>query len=315
MPLPISLEHINLYLLEDDDGWWLIDCGMNTAQIKSHWLTIFKTLMPGAAVKGVICTHLHIDHIGLAGWLCRHFGAPLLMSRKEHEEASYFLNLKDEALIDEVILHYQLHGVAEKNMSLFTQGMYSYHKHVSPLPSTFTTLTDGDELTIAGRQWQVITTAGHSPEHISLYCEEARLLIAGDQVLPAITPNISVLPHHPDNNPLAHWFSALARLHTDLHVKTQVLPAHNLPFLGLHTRLQAMEEHHVKKLKLILQWCREPKSTFEILKLLFKRDIEESHMSIALGETLAHLNYLTETKQLSRNIDDAGIYSYHLGPL
>ncbi|MBT7451482.1 MAG: MBL fold metallo-hydrolase, partial [Rhodospirillaceae bacterium] len=69
MPLPIALNHINLWLLEDDDGWTIVDTGIGTDETKELWEQLFEKHLNNKPVKRLIVTHMHPDHIGLAGWL------------------------------------------------------------------------------------------------------------------------------------------------------------------------------------------------------------------------------------------------------
>lgn len=74
MPLPFSLDHINLWLLRDEidgqAGWTVVDCGIASDAIRSHWEQIFDTQLEGLPVLRVIVTHCHPDHFGLANWIC-----------------------------------------------------------------------------------------------------------------------------------------------------------------------------------------------------------------------------------------------------
>src|SRR2546423_1595864 len=120
-------------------------------------------------------------------------------------------------------------------------------------------IADGETVTIGGRRWRVITARGHSPEHACLFSDEARVLIAGDQVLPKITTNVSVWPERPHENPLRYYLDSLARFLT-LPADTLVLPSHGLPFRGLHHRLSTLVQHHDARLAeaadaSLASWC------------------------------------------------------------
>lgn len=81
--MPGALDHINLWLLEDGDGWTIVDTCLDIASAREQWEALFRGFMKGKPVKRVICTHLHPDHVGLAGWICERFDVDLLMAREE----------------------------------------------------------------------------------------------------------------------------------------------------------------------------------------------------------------------------------------
>ena len=88
MPLPFDLDHINLYLLKGEGGWVVLDTGIGTATTKSLWLRIFEQL--NAPIVGVIVTHLHPDHVGLAGWIADMYNVPFYMTQTEYFTARAF---------------------------------------------------------------------------------------------------------------------------------------------------------------------------------------------------------------------------------
>src|SRR5882757_11384302 len=84
MPLNFQLDHINLWLLEDGDGWTLVDTGINDRATQGLWEGTIEKYLGGKPITRVVVTHMHPDHVGLAGWLCERFDAPLLMSRTDY---------------------------------------------------------------------------------------------------------------------------------------------------------------------------------------------------------------------------------------
>jgi len=153
---------------------------------------------------------------------------------------------------------------------------------------------------IGGRQWQVVVGEGHAPELACLYCAETGVLIAGDQVLPKISPNISVQAHEPDGDPLALYLSSLRKLREAVPPETLVLPSHNLPFFGLHARLDSLAAHHGARCDEVITACEVPKTAVELLPVLFRRPLDSHQMGFALGEALAHLHYLMYQGVLER---------------
>lgn len=305
MPLPIVLDHINLYLLEEDDGWTIIDTGMNTADIRGYWEQIFSAHLAGKPVKQVIVTHMHPDHVGLAGWLCEQHRCPLYMTQVEYFAVRAYVASK--ALTWETEHYFRACGLGDDYVDFMAQRM-GFGDIVAPMPGAYRRLHDGQTLLIGGRAWQVIVGAGHSLAHASLYCHEDKLLLAGDQILPKISPNVGVLATEPLASPLHDWYLSLKRLLT-LSDETLVLPAHKQPFHGLHARAKALIQHHESQLKVILKACAEAKRPLDLLPFLFGREIQFAEMGLALGECKAHLHMLLD-RQLIRCEYIAGVEHY-----
>lgn len=305
MPLPISLDHINLWVLDDGDGWAIVDTGLNTGGGKKVWEALFAGPMAGRPVTRVIVTHYHPDHLGLAGWLCERWSVPLTIARTEYLLArTLTLDVRD-APPAEVAAFYARAGWPGEVLEGFRrQSWGNFAKAVSPLPSGFVRLSEGQELTIGGRQWRVVTGRGHSPEHSCLVCDEAGLLIAGDQILPRITPNVSVYPTEPLANPLGDWLESLDRL-GGLDGSLRVLPAHDEPFEGLHDRLEQLRADHMRKLDALEDFCAKPRNAYGCFEVLFRRPVGENEIMMATGEALAHLHYLERAGRVTRVKDGA----------
>ena len=173
---------------------------------------------------------------------------------------------------------------------------------------------DRETLTIGGRYWQIIIGSGHSPEHATLYCPALKLLISGDQVLPRITPNVSVFPTEPEGDPLTEWLQSSNRLREILPDDLLVLPAHEAPFYGLHVRLNQIIENHKHDLDSLWEHLSKPRRAVDCYPALFKRTIDGSSMGLATGETLAHLNCLLGRRSITRQTDSDGVNWYTQNP-
>jgi glyoxylase-like metal-dependent hydrolase (beta-lactamase superfamily II) len=175
-----------------------------------------------------------------------------------------------------------------------------YRRGVPSVPPAFRRIADGMALDIGGREWRVVVGEGHAPELACLYCAETGILIAGDQVLPRISPNVSVHPHEPDGDPLAQYLFSLAKLRAAVPSDTLVLPSHNLPFFGLHTRIDELAAHHEARCAELLKALSRPQSAVDMLPVLFRRPLDQHQTAFALGEALAHLHYLEARGALER---------------
>ena len=309
MPLPFALDHINLWLLEDGPGWTIVDAGYASAETKRLWEQIFAARLGGRPVIRVIATHYHPDHIGLADWLARRWQAPLWVTEKEWLFARVMSRRADD--FTELRRDFALRaGLDERTSKAFSERENSYRRGVPAVPASFHRLYEGITIAVGGREWRVIVGEGHAPELACLYCDETAVLISADQVLPKISPNISVPAHEPDSDPLARYLSSLAKLRQEVPAAAHVLPSHNLPFLGLHQRIDKLAAHHRTRCAEVVAACDVPKSAMELVPVLFRRALDGHQIGFALGEALAHLNYLAHQGALSRTLDGDGVHRF-----
>jgi len=312
MPLPFVLQWINLWLIEDGEGWTVVDTGMALEQSREHWRRIFEATLQGRPVTRVICTHMHPDHLGLAGWICRKFGASLWMSRLEYLTGRVLVaDTGREAPVDGVQF-YRAAGWDEDALDSYRIRFGDFGKAVSRIPDAFQRLSDGDGIDIGGRHWQVVTGTGHCPEHVCLWQSELKLFISGDQVLPRISSNVSVFPTEPNADPLSDWLSSCQKLRATLPNDVLVLPAHNEPFIGLHPRLDYLIAEHQSALTRVLACIQErPQRAVDLFDVLFSRKINGVELlGMATGEAIAHANCLIERGQARSVRDEAGLVYY-----
>ncbi len=304
MPLPWSLDHINLYLIDEGAGWLAIDSGIRSKDLEARWEAVFAGAMGGRPLVRVLATHHHPDHIGLAGWLAARFGAPILASREAWLMARTLqLDVRPEPP-EEVIAFARRAGLDDAMLAAQRRsGWGNYAKIVAPLPVGYRRLSGGDVLAVGADRWHVIETGGHAPGHLSLYCPARRLLVSGDQVLPLISSNVSVYPTEPLGNPLAEWLEGLARMRA-LPEDVLVLPSHNAPFFGLRRRLDALIDKHLARLEAVAELCRTPATAVDVFPALFRRRVSGLEFALATGEALAHLHYLESRGVVVREESD-----------
>lgn len=307
MPLPFELDHINLYLIEDKLGWYVIDTGLGTDKTRELWNQIFKQL--DKPIIGVIVTHMHPDHIGLAGWITEKFRVPLYMSRTEYYASRALFGGANGADNWTDRAYFTATGMPQDHVERAVSGSKGFSSVVSPIPLSFKRLSDSMVLSINDEHWEVMIGSGHSPEHACLYCQERHILIAGDQVLPSISPNIGAYSTEPDVNSLNNYFNSLSML-MQLPSTTIVLPAHNQPFDHLHDRLNALRQHHKKHLDGLIEACRHEKTVMQCLPVMFKRELSGRNVFFAVAECLSHLNYLCFENYLERYTDEKGVWYF-----
>ena len=296
MPLPFALDHINLWLLEDEIeggcGFTVVDCGASTEPTRAAWEQVFKQVMHGRPLVRVLATHCHPDHVGLSGWLCERFDAPFWISTGEFGFARMMAAALPGVDGTSAIPHFERHGLRAPDMLARMGERRNYYPSLVPaVPPAYTRLRDGQAVRIGGNTWHTIAGFGHSPEHMSLYCEALNLLISGDMVLPRISTNVSVFAVEPEGNPLQLYLDSLER-YAGLPEDVLVLPSHGKPFRGLHTRITQLRDHHTARLAEVVQACVEPKSAVDIVPIMFRRQLDAHQLSFALGEALAHLHKL-----------------------
>jgi glyoxylase-like metal-dependent hydrolase (beta-lactamase superfamily II) len=308
--MPGALDHINLWLLEDREGWSIVDTCLDIPEARALWESLFEGFMGGRPVKRVICTHMHPDHVGLAGWLTRRFRCELWMSREEFLMCHTLADDTGRPPPDVALNFYRAAGYDEAALDGYRARFGSFGSRIAPLPDSFRRLVDGETIEINERYWQLITGSGHSPEHASLYCPALKILISGDQVLPRITPNVSVFPTEPKGDPLKEWLGSSARIRAVLPDNLLVLPAHQAPFFGLHVRLTQIIESHERGLAHLFEYLTEPRRAVDCSRVLFRRELSNDQLSMATGETLAHLNCLIGRRMIRRERDAAGVDWY-----
>lgn len=306
MPVPFPPQHINVYLLEDTDGWYVVDTGMNLPEARQLWQQMFTQYFEDKPIKGVIATHMHMDHCGLAHFITNHWRVRLWMTQGEYYAAR---SDNPEAYSWQLEQHYARAGMTEGFYQQVIKGFAPMEKLREPLPLSFERLSDNTPLTINGRQWQIIIGHGHSPEHASLYCESLNVLISGDQVLPRISPNISVTGECPNDDPMTDYLESLQPF-LSLPEKTLTLPAHGDPFHALHLRVHALLADHDKNLQRVMNACDQPQSVKQIIPQVFRRELGPIEYYLALGETQALINRCWHRDMLTRTLSDRGVYLY-----
>jgi glyoxylase-like metal-dependent hydrolase (beta-lactamase superfamily II) len=309
MPLPFQLDHINLWLLRDGDGWTIVDTGFPDDAVRATWRQVIAGL--DGPVRRLVVTHFHPDHLGLATWLMAETGAPLWMTTGEFLTAHVVWNEVAGHGARFMVEQFRRHGLDADGLAHFEKRGSGYRKAVPALPEHYHRLRADDEIRVDGRPWRVIIGHGHAPEHMSLYCPELGVLISGDMLLPRISTNISVFAATPDADALRWYLDSLDELASGIPEQTLVLPSHGLPFYGVQPRVAALHAHHEERLRSLENSCEHaPKSAAELLDVLFQRALDTHQTMFAMGEAIAHLNYLEQAGRLSRSIDADGVIRF-----
>lgn len=308
--LPMRLNHVNVWLLDDGAGWTLVDAGLDVPATRAAFDAIFAATLGGRPITRVILTHAHPDHVGIAGSVVQRFGATLHMTLVEW---LYWRMRHLEALAGgrpDSAEFFRSHGTGAAVAERMAAEQVTYTAfHADPVPASFHRVRDGDEFVIGARRWTAITAAGHAPEHLSLYCAAERLLIAGDQVLGRISPLIGVFPMMPEEDPLRDYLASLRRFRT-LPADSFVLPSHGVPFAGLGARLEELEAHHHARLDAFVAAAERPMTAMELAACVFSAPVMAEAARLALFETLSHLNHLAREGRLRRDADGDGVLRF-----
>ncbi len=309
MPMPFRLDHVNVWLLEDGGGWAAVDTGYPLEENAELWGRLLPEGSPGGRLTRMICTHYHPDHVGLCGWLCEKYGVELTATFGEWAMGR-LMSTGAFSSGPEMEEFYRRAGCDKEQIGSYSSARRrNPFENFGPLPSAFRCMAHGDELEIGGRRWRVIVVEGHAPEQACLFCQERNLLIAGDQVLPFITPNITVHANMPHANPLLDFLNSFEKLE-DLPRDTLVLPSHGQPFVGLHQRLEDFRAHHAQRLAVALEACARPATALQVMRHMFPNKLEDMDFFFALGEAMAHLHYLEAEGGIERGARADGVHLF-----
>jgi glyoxylase-like metal-dependent hydrolase (beta-lactamase superfamily II) len=310
LPLPMKLDHVNIYAVEDGDGWAIVDTGFYSKRGVAIWEKMLAGPLGGKPVKTVIVTHHHPDHIGMAGWLQSAHGAELVTTRTAWLMAR-MLTLDEQPLPTPEAITFYIRGgidpeVLEKRKA---ERPFNFADCVAPMPQGFTRIKEGDRLHIGGRDWDIRIGNGHAPEHATLWSEDG-IVLGGDQLLPTISPNLGLYPNEPEADPVSDWLEACERLSLFATDDQLVLPGHKLPFTGLPTRLRQLIDNHHSALDRLAAFLTEPHTAHECFETLFRRKIWGGEYGLALVESMAHCHHLYLRGQATRRLRDDGAYLY-----
>ncbi len=300
MPLPFPPGHVNIWFLEHDGGWMAVDTSVSNRAARELWDRVLASPeLGGKPLSGLLVTHFHPDHIGLAGWLCGRFGVLPHMTRIEWLMARALWYDSGPDMMAQQVAHYARAGCPADYL-VFVEGRGAlYQRAVGELPRAFHALRDGRPVRVGGAEWRVMTGAGHAPDMACLHSAERGVLVSADQILPRISPYIGLHPGEPEADPLGDFLRSNERFRA-LPEEVLVLPSHGEPFRGLHRRLDALAAHHAERLDALAEACREPLTAFEAAGVLFPRATQEmAQIGFTVGETLAHLRRLERQGRLA----------------
>jgi glyoxylase-like metal-dependent hydrolase (beta-lactamase superfamily II) len=311
LPLPFRLDHVNIYLIRNGDGWTAVDTGLGTDACKNAWEAVLTGSLRGEGLTSLIVTHFHPDHVGLAGWLTGRFGLDMAMPRPEYLHSLLLQYAPADLGADVFRPFYQTHGLSTEAAEIVLSRGHEYLRLTTGVPASYHRIKHGDTLAVGGRDFRVLTGGGHSLEQAMLYRPAEKLFFAADQVIAKISPNVSVHPMEPDLDALGIYLRSLADVKANVAADVLVLPGHGLPFHGLHERIDALIDHHAARCAEIAAACKEtPLSVAQILPYVFPRPLDAHQTGFAFGEVLAHVNHMLAEGTLRMETDSAAVARY-----
>jgi len=302
LPLRMRPDHVNVYALDDGDGWTVVDTGLATDAIRAAWGELLAGPLGGRPVRRVILTHHHPDHVGLAGWFQSVHGAELWATRTAWLFARMLtLDVQDRPT-PETLAFWRAAGMDPEILAERAASRpFNFADAVAPMPLGFRRIVQGEEITAGGRRWRVEIGHGHAPEHATLWGVDHDLVLAGDQILPGITPNLGVYATEPEADPVGDWIASCDRLAGLARPGHLALPGHRRPFTGVGARLAELAEHQRGTLARLGAFLDGPRRASDCFAPLYGRPIAPAEYGLALVEAVGHLNHLTRTGAATRS--------------
>ncbi len=309
LPLPMALDHVNVYALDDGDAWTVVDTGMASRRSRAIWNRLIDGPLSDRPIGRVIVTHHHPDHVGLAGWMMAEFRAKLLTTRTSWLFARMLQLDAQDRPVPEAVAFWKAAGMDPAILqSRMDERPFNYADCTAPLPLGFQKLSEGTVLTAGGRDWTVRLGSGHAPDHATLWSTDGTLVIGGDQLLPGISPNLGVYATEPEGDPVADWIETCDRLAAFATPGQLVLPGHKLPYTGLPTRLRQLSENHHGALTRLTRHLESPATAAQCFQPLFGREIRPGEYGLALVEAMAHCLHLWHKGEVTREVTENGIW-------
>jgi len=313
LPLPMALDHVNVYALDDGDGWTLVDSGVHSRRSVAMWDVILRDILGGKPVRRVVVTHHHPDHVGMAGWFQKVQGAELVATRTAWLFARMLTLDEQHRPTEETVAFWRGAGMAPEMLSRrMEERPFNFADIVHPMPLGFRRIRQGDVIDMGGRLWDVHIGNGHAPEHATFWSRDDSLVISGDQVLPGISSNLGVYATEPEADPVGDWLEACERLSALARPDHLVLGGHKLPFTGLPLRMRQLIANHHHALDRLRKLLVQPRAPAECFQALFGRKIGDGEYGLALVEAVAHCNHLYLTGGATRRRRRDGAWQFQV---
>jgi len=306
VPLPGSpLKATNSYVIKGMERSLIIDTGWNREDCMTSLVTGLKECNVDLGQADFFITHMHADHSGLVSTLVGE-GAKIYFGQADAEIIRSSTPEHWERMIDFASKCGFPREELERAVGNHPGRRYSPNNSLD-----FCILKDGDTIEIGDYLFECIETPGHTPGHICLYEPHKRVFISGDHVLVDITPNITLSSE--GQNPLKQYLMSLDKVY-NLDVEL-VLPGHRSVFKDQRKRIRELKQHHQSRLEEVIAILGEGnQNAFQVASLMtwdigYKSwdSFPPAQKLFAFGEALAHLKYLEDEGEVSRQIERRGL--------
>jgi glyoxylase-like metal-dependent hydrolase (beta-lactamase superfamily II) len=315
LALPVgvnAVESVNCYLIPDGDRVTVVDCGVwRPAEPDGGLAELAGGLRRQGYelrdISGIVVTHAHIDHYGLAGRLMELTGAELLMHTFTDLDCEKYRH-PDTARARRRDT-YADHGVPEIERMDLADHLTRWLPYLHSVVEASRRLRGGEQLEIGGQTWEAVHTPGHSLGHVCLFSPADRVLLSGDHLLPGITPPVT-FERGFDADPLRSYLDSLRRI-AELRPE-HVFPGHGTPFGDPAGRIEAIVRTKLRRLDRIHAAIREaPCTVTELTDRLVAKAILAHQRQLAINETLAHIAYLRWDGLVERRVRPDGVYEWY----
>ncbi|WP_078427977.1 MBL fold metallo-hydrolase [Alkalihalobacterium alkalinitrilicum] len=297
--LPFRLNHVNCFVAESEDGTvTVIDTGLNNSTSKEMWLNTLR----GKKVSNLFLTHYHPDHYGYAGQLQEYTEAKVWMSREDAKVAK--IAWEPDTTRAYQSFYYQC-GLPAEMINKLSEDTRGFIGKVTPHPTINHHFDEGMKVNIGKYEYEVIFTPGHSGGLVCFFNREKSILFSTDHILPKITPNISYHVYSLQN-PLATYLQSLEKTR-ELEANF-VIPSHGKPFYNANQRIDEIIHHHKERIEETYDIIGQGINVIEACKKLFQKEFTIHDVRFALGETVAHLEYLYHQKECTKELREGQWY-------
>lgn len=299
LDLPFRLNHVNCFMAAGERGWLIIDAGIHNEKTARRWDELIK----GKDITDIIVTHYHPDHLGYAGRLQQLTGAQVAMTKVEEDAARKTVS---DDFFDLLRIHYKKAAIPKQLTDDLISVSTQYKHGVSPLPHVHHYLEEGQTIVIGNYEYEILHAPGHADGMVCFYNKEESVLLAADHILPKISPNVSYW-FFGDDNPLHSYITSLKEMKK--REIEFVIPSHGEPFYDANARIDELIDHHDERLEETLQLLHTEQTVYDVCERLFSRTLSHHELRFAIGETVAHLEYLRHEELCERlEVDGKWLY-------
>ena len=305
-PMVFNPGHINCYLIEDQQGLTIVDTGIPLPDAKENFLKLFDSPLAKNGVQRIYLTHGHPDHVGMAQWLQEQTGAPIYISKEEyHAVQELWRGSSDDK--EGVSKFFQRWSIPPEQMGGVHSMLDGFKAGCPDLDQCNTIeIFENQQFKIGDRTWKIVSGWGHTPHNSALFCEADGIMLSGDQILPAIFPNVSIW-YGSDSNPLELYLDSI-QAQKSLPIKL-VCPAHGTTLENVNKRIDKITEFNLARVRKTIEFCRgEAKTAFDCIPPVMNKRKDHMLVSLVAGQVFAILAMLENKGIVKRCSDD--VYSF-----